>query len=244
MLRAKLFYYPGHIWHRRDFLGPVSNNNSLGVEIVTVAFTKYLRDLIIDLPGVEICQASHSESLESALVQFREAEYQARELSYLLNKPSKSDNDFSAVDRRSLHIWAEKGERIIGAMRVTRAPFELSQLVPGSLLGRRNFENYVEFSRLLIGASDGVSALAKRLIASACLYGMETGASGVIAICRAPQRRLFERLGLSTMPESFVVPERQGGKYWLVHGSWSEITKTLSLHEEEVISQRQTAEII
>lgn len=200
------------------------------------AFTNYLISVIESSDGIELHQASYSESLIKQLRKFRDFEYQSRKQPYLLSDQNRSDN-VNDVDRRSHHIWATRNGQIIGAMRATPAPYELMELAPSTLSISHDFSNYLEFSRLITRASDDVSALSRKLIACGCLYGVESHMDGVIAMCKPPQRRLFERFGLAAIPDYFVLPERNHGKYWVMNATWAAIAKVLPLLNQPLISQ-------
>lgn len=202
----------------------VLNYPRIQANILASTFIEYLRHLIDQRGDLLLLQGDYQSAPIVDIERYRDAYYSARNQPYLLSEQQRHCEDLSGAERRSQHFWVMWRGQIVGTMRATPAPHELCTLAPAEVLARGSFPQRLEFGRLVsTGTGEDVAAISKKLIAAACLFGVTHGHQGVIAMCKSPQRRLFERFGLSAVPPQFVVPERNEGHYWLVQASWQEI---------------------
>lgn len=191
---------------------------------VAPVFVEYLRGLINSPGDFLLQQGDYKFAPMTEIVRFRDTHYGLHSQTYLLSEQQRHFEDMIGTDRRSHHLWVTRHGQIVGAMRATPAPYELAVLAPPDVWARCSYPKRLEFGRLVsTGTGEDVAVISKKLIAGACLFGVIHGFQGVIAMCKSPQRRLFERFGLSAVSPQFAVPERNEGQYWLVQASWQKI---------------------
>lgn len=112
----------------------------------------------------------------------------------------------------------------MGCLRATPYPFELmeSSALFSELAQARKL--YIEFNRCIIASNANQNTASQKLLSRAFLYACTQGYTGVVAICRASQKRLFQRFQLKALhstPE--ILMERQGAKYWMLAGQCNEV---------------------
>ncbi len=209
--------------------------------IVNQLFVNYLHGLINSQHQLTVFSKDYHSSPIAQLRDYRDMQYLIRGQSYLLHEQQSKSEQLTLADQRSQHIWIRREGHIVGAMRATPMPYELSFLAPSDFLQRYCPANYLEFGRLVTSAANDVAAISRTLIASACLHGVTHQFAGVVAMCKSPQRRLFERFGLTAVPEQFTVAERNDGKYWLLIASWADIINAIPAEEFALYNQEHKA---
>jgi hypothetical protein len=195
------------------------------------SFERYLKNIIgaANNEKIEVHHGTFSTSPMVNLIKFRDAQYQTRNLFHLLsNQPDLTEDEWK-TDHRSLHFWATHNDEIIASMRATPSPYEISLYNLEIPLDKLKLLNRLEFSRLIGIQIKDLRVVTQSLIACACLIGVEAGFDGVVAMCRAPQRRLFEKFGLTAISAPIFVPKRRNAKYWLMNATWAEIATHMKI---------------
>lgn len=173
----------------------------------------------------------------------RAREYESRGASYLCAVTGETLLKNQVLDQRSLHLAVWRASTVIGALRLTTAPFELVTETSLSSVDD-DYAHHMEFGRLVMTGDAGFRAPAEKLMASGCLMALDHGKAGVIAMCRPAQARLFERYGLARIVEQpLVLPQRDHGTYWLLASSWQSMASPIAriatrIREQHTASQR------
>lgn len=166
------------------------------------------------------------------ILSFRRTQYLERELAHLCEQGTQDKERDHQIDVRSRLFWIEQNHRILGTVRTTPYPFELQGVRASFFRLGNQYRTHVEFSRLLVASSARDTALTRILLAAAFLHVVRDGHTGVVAIARAPQKRLFRKFGLTAVTKAVRVPERQGAAYWMLEGSCKTISQAVLLHSE------------
>ncbi|NOK22038.1 GNAT family N-acetyltransferase [Corallococcus carmarthensis] len=175
--------------------------------------------LVVSGPHLRGASAADVERIQ----RFRDAQYRER-LSYMLS-PEQLQIDWRLqLDERSAHFGASWGERLVGSLRITPAPFEFHALA-GSLEEQApRFRGYAEFSRLVVDPDARSAYVTPRLLLAACTWAMQEGYVGIIGLCRRASRTVFERYGLTAASEEqHSVPLRGPQPYTLMMGTWPQL---------------------
>lgn len=171
-----------------------------------------------------IHSASYAQAPMDEIRQYRDNQYLLREQHYLFNELQTKCEEQFQLDQRSHHFWVTKDGALVGCIRATPAPFELEMALAGTPLSFSPFSDYIELSRLITSHNHEVSAFSIRLLACVALFSLKNQYSGFLAMCKAPQRRLFQRFGMKPLSNEYLtLPERNHGKYWFMAGNWNEI---------------------
>ncbi|NOK12700.1 GNAT family N-acetyltransferase [Corallococcus exercitus] len=154
---------------------------------------------------------------------FRDAQYRER-LSYMLS-PEQLQIDWRLqLDERSAHFGASWGERLVGGLRITPAPFEFHALAGSLAELAPRFRGYAEFSRLVVDPDARGAYVTPRLLVAACTWAMQEGYVGIVGLCRRAARTMFERYGLTAASEEqHHVPLRGPQPYTLMMGTWPQL---------------------
>lgn len=179
------------------------------------------------------------DTFRAQLHAFRIQQYQ-QQTPYLLSEEQQRLEARMQLDERSTHFVALRGEQLLATLRVTPFPFELAELTPELAQAALPFIRFAEFSRLVCEQSARGALLGTRLMGEACLWALEQGFEGVIALCKQDRRPLFERYGLSPQADrTFRVPSREHGAYSLMAGRWPDIiTGALRTFQREADTAR------
>lgn len=167
--------------------------------------------------------STFTDAFREQLRAFRVEQYR-QQTPYLLSEEQQRLEERMLLDERSTHFVALRGERLLATLRVTPFPFELAELSPALAQAAPPFIRFAEFSRLVCEHSARGALLGSRLMGEACLWALEQGFEGVIALCKQQRRPLFERYGLSAQADrTFLVPSREAESYSLMAGRWADI---------------------
>lgn len=168
----------------------------------------------------------------------RTKEYQGRGASYLCDPRQDVLKKNVALDMRSAHLTVWNGPALMGALRLTAAPFELAEETGVSWVNQE-YSNHMEFGRLVMASAAGYRAPAEKLMAAGCLHALEAGKAGVVAMSRPVQARLFERYGLKPIvPFPSILPQRDNGTYWLLAASWSSMFEPIARIAAAILRRR------
>ncbi|QRX84054.1 GNAT family N-acetyltransferase [Glaciimonas sp. PAMC28666] len=174
---------------------------------------------------VIVKSANFTQAPIAEILSFRKKQYRNRRLDYLCEIGTVEEENESRVDQRSHHFWAEYNFEIIGSLRTTPHPFELTALAAAFSELATAYQSHLEFSRFVVRADTQNPILSKKLLENAFLYARQQYL-GVIAVCRTPQRRLFERFGLRAIHQTAItLPKRNNGDYWILEGNCDEVTR-------------------
>jgi hypothetical protein len=191
-----------------------------------------------------VVESVHPASRAMAEIhRLRNREYEIRGASYLHTAIGENLRKNQAFDQRSEHLAVWRTSTLIGALRLTAAPFELVAETGLSSL-EDGYVHHMEFGRLVMTGDAGFRTPAEKLMASGCLRALDHGKAGVVAMCRPVQARLFERYGLARIVEQpLVLPLRDHGTYWLLASSWQSMASPIAriatrIREQHTASQK------
>lgn len=188
------------------------------------AFNSHLKIISgVDATGLVVQVSTFESPVMAGIRELRMTEYRNRGVNYLYEAPADVQERNDALDRRSRHLSVWSGGELMGAVRLTAAPFELVEET-GTAWVHGEFGGHMEFGRLVMAGAANYRTAAEALTAAGCLSALEAGKQGVIAMCRPVQARLFERYGLKPITASpAVLPQRNGGRYWLMAAAWADM---------------------
>jgi hypothetical protein len=134
------------------------------------------------------------------------------------------------IEERSFHLIAHKDGEIMGVMRVTPPPFEISQLGAELNHALEGFSNHLEVSRMVLSKEGRRNWVGVLLCFAVVKWGLQTGHDGLVALCRPANANRFSFLGFRSISnEEFVVSEREHGSYRLLASEWSSFTRKLGM---------------
>ena len=179
--------------------------------------------------------SNHGSVAMQSIERLRSREYRSRGVTYLFQRPMDVLQRDLDLDKRSNHVTVWDGAKLLGAMRLTAAPFEVAHETEMPWLNAR-YENHMEFGRLVMASVTDYRLTAEKLMAAACLQSIKKGKTGIIAMCRRAQARLFERYGLRPINNTpIVLPHREHGAYWLMVASWPSMFEPISRVAQAVV---------
>ncbi|WP_339538818.1 hypothetical protein [Pseudomonas sp. RA_15y_Pfl2_54] len=129
-----------------------------------------------------------------------------------------------AIVSRSTHFLLYQHEQLVAVLRVTPSPFEWASLTQQHVAPTMVLSRHVEFSRLITLSQNHLPVPINCLLAAATEWAITRGHEGVVALCRSPQRRLFQRFGLTPITsEALHIEQRARGDYWLLSAQWKQV---------------------
>ncbi|QKJ68274.1 hypothetical protein HQN60_15800 (plasmid) [Deefgea piscis] len=161
------------------------------------------------------------------IIRHRNKTYAEHGLNYLIAGLGDLDGTPDPIDLRSEHVWVVEDGLIVASLRMTAHPFEIGDVIQLLPALNKVGQGHIEFGRLAISSRNPIAF--EQLMATACLYGISHRYTGIVGMCRAVQKRLFERFGLTTVTnEPFLVPARNNGTYWVMETDWNRLSIALS----------------
>ena len=147
---------------------------------------------------------------------------------YMLTSRARALETRLAISSRSTHFLLYQRDQLTAVLRVTPSPFEWASLAHQYVSPTVALARHVEFSRLITHSQQHRPALTNVLLAAATEWAIDRGYQGVTALCRSPQRRLFQRFGLTPITSnSLHIEHRARGDYWLLSAQWRQILTAL-----------------
>jgi len=181
-----------------------------------------LARIIHSREGVEILRPDEHKFRLEEIRAFRDSQYRSS-APYLASPFQQEIETKLDLDGRSLHFMAIQQGEVIGALRVTDPPFEISALSPELAEASARLTGYKEISRLVVDAKRGSAFVGEKLLFGAARWlCAKTDARGFIMICRERRLRYFSYYGLAPVRETpFRIPERENGLYYLMTTTFS-----------------------
>lgn len=174
------------------------------------------------IPGLML-----SPELRAALAEFRELNAETR---YLFSDFHRELEERLRIEDRSYHLIAHRGDEILGVMRVTPRPFEISELNTELCEDSQNLGNHLEVSRMILNKEGRRSWAGVILCFAVVKWGVQTGHEGLIALCRPSNAGRFGFLGFQPHTNKFyTIPERESGQYKLLASDWNTFMKRLGM---------------
>ena len=159
---------------------------------------------------------------------FTGRQFRLRLQHYMLTSRARLLEAKLAIASRSCHFLLYQHDQLVAVLRVTPAPFEWASLAQQHVSPTVALARHVEFSRLITLSKSHLPIPIDSLLAAAVEWAIERGYQGVTALCRAPQRRLFQRFGLTPITSDAVhIEQRARGDYWLLSAQWQQILAAL-----------------
>jgi len=182
-------------------------------------FSTFITAVLNENDELRVKSSDFTEAPMAEIHSFRKKQYLERRLDYLCELSTEEKGCEYCIDERSQHFWIEHNSEIVGSMQATPYPFELIGLGEYFSDLADAYQKHIEFGRFVIQAESKHRILTRKLLASAFIYATQQYL-GVIAACRTPQKRLFERFGLHAINQiPIILPERQNGAYWMLEGN-------------------------
>jgi len=178
-----------------------------------------------------------SPDLMSRIVDLRRR-IQAKEAPYLQSPAQLEIEKSLRLDERSFHFYSldEEGE-LVGALRLTPAPFELSALSPELATAAGRYAGFFEISRYVVEKN---AKMAERLLLfSGAWLLRKTTAPGVIALCPEKLKEYYRyKYGILTenISEAFPISTRKSGAYFIVKAEFSKFFRHIM---ERIVRLRQ-----
>jgi hypothetical protein len=208
------------------------SNSPVGTINVQSNSVKLLRNLefIIDYLSSHLRSKSTevlimNRHYDSEIEYFLQSFYLRNKQFYLLDvNQIKFEKKIKAA-QRSTHICALRDGKIIGILRMTPFPFEMSFVNCDILNYSIDYNRYVEYSRLVTNKKYCDSDCVQLMMAHAAHWGIKHKYGGVVALTKKLQKRFYtNRLGLRAVHEKpFCIDEREFGEYWMMKANWLEI---------------------
>lgn len=202
---------------------------------------QFRRDLALisaDLDGLRVMCSRSGDTQMDAIQALRRNEYRKRGAAYLCEESGDFQRFNELIDERSLHLSVWRAQSLIGSMRITPSPFELSRETGMDFIDQ-DYVHHMEFSRLIMTDEAGFRQPTEKLMAAACLKALDAGKVGLIAMCRPVQARLFERYGLMPItPQYLTLPQRGHGTYAVVAASWRTMFSHIGRVAQRVAAQQ------
>ncbi len=147
---------------------------------------------------------------------------------YMLTSRARALETRLAISSRSTHFLLYQRDQLTAVLRVTPSPFEWASLAHQYVSPTVALARHVEFSRLITHSQQHRPVPINALLAAATEWAIVRGYQGVTALCRSPQRRLFQRFGLTPITSnSLHIEQRARGDYWLLSAEWRQILTAL-----------------
>ncbi|MFI8397816.1 hypothetical protein ACIGEI_24510 [Pseudomonas sp. NPDC078863] len=147
---------------------------------------------------------------------------------YMLTSRARALETSLAISSRSTHFLLYQRDQLTAVMRVTPSPFEWASLANQYVSPTVALARHVEFSRLITHSQQHRPVPTNALLAAATQWAIDRGYEGVTALCRSPQRRLFQRFGLTLITSNPLhIANRSRGDYWLLSAQWRQILAAL-----------------
>ena len=198
-----------------------------------------LARIIHSREGVEILRPDEHTLGVEKIRAFRDSQYRA--IAPYLASPFQQEIETKLdLDARSLHFIAVQQGEMIGTLRITDQPFEISALSPELTERSAQLTGYKEISRLVIDPKRGSAFVGEKLLFGAVRWlCAKTDARGFIMICRERRLRYFSYYGLTPVQETpFRIPERENGLYYLMSTTFpiliDRIFSTIYWNPEEI----------
>lgn len=195
------------------------------------------------LNTVARCSGLHATVLEQGAPQFEEVNghlagfYAASGRDYL-NSDAHCELDARlGLSRRSKTVTVrDPTGRLVSTVRITPHPFEGANLVPFQA-DAESLVGHFELSRLVSWHRDEFRALPTALaLGTALLRAHSMGARGLVALARAPQRRMFAKFGLKPTHMSPVnVDVRENGDYWFLEAQITSVVEAAHAYTEQLL---------
>ena len=178
--------------------------------------------------------APYEKAAMSAIHRLRAKVYESKGASYLCAVDGEAMLKNLALDERSFHLTVHRHAELIGALRLTVAPFELSRETGRQEIDH-DYADHVEFGRLVMTRDASYRVSAEKLMAAGCLLALQKNKVGIVAMCRPVQARLFERYGLRRIiPSPITLPQRHNGSYWLLASTWQSMAEPIARIAERI----------
>lgn len=159
---------------------------------------------------------------------FTGRQFRLRLQHYMLTSRARMLETKLAIPARSTHFLLYQHDQLSAVLRVTPTPFEWVALAHRHVSPTVALSRHVEFSRLITLSQNPLPVPVNSLLAAATEWSIKRGYEGVIALCRSPQRRLFQRFGLTPITsEALHIEQRARGDYWLLSAQWQQILAAL-----------------
>ncbi|PKA70182.1 MULTISPECIES: hypothetical protein [Pseudomonas] len=155
---------------------------------------------------------------------FMGRQFRLRLQHYMLTSRARLLETKLAIPARSTHFLLYQCDQLVAVLRVTPSPFEWASLAQRHLSPTVALSRHVEFSRLITHSQNQQPVWVNGLLAAATEWAIQRGYRGVTALCRSPQRRLFQRFGLTPISaDALHLDQRARGDYWLLSAEWGQI---------------------
>lgn len=213
---------------------PGDLTRKLGRKLVSKTVLHEMRKVLVNDPLVHVWGpvpgTPEHEGTIQRLQDFRAAQY--RESAAYLNSGEQDELEQRlGLDARSFHFFATSGFEVLGTVRVTRHPFELTELTEELRATSAGFRRYLELSRLVVAPGRRGAGVGKKLCYAAMIWAVTGNYRGFIAICREQRRVEFQRFGLTPFENrTYVIPQRHAGEYRFLWGDWRRITAGTARH--------------
>ncbi|MGF6167434.1 hypothetical protein [Pseudomonas moraviensis] len=159
---------------------------------------------------------------------FINRQFRLRLQHYMLTSRARALDTRLAIASRSTHFLLYQRDQLIAVLRATPAPFEWASLAQHHVSPTVALARHVEFSRLITHSQQHRPVSINGLLATAAQWAIDRGYQGVTALCRTPQRQLFQRFGLSPIASHAMhIEQRARGDYWLLSAEWRQILMAL-----------------
>lgn len=186
-----------------------------------------LEKIVCDCKAIEVVGPRTVEEMsraESKMLEGFKDRYASRFAPYLLNAHHRQLDSALHLQGRCVYFYANLGKQIVACTRLSARPYEWEALLPQVALYAQDKADCVEFGRLMVEPSVRGLKAGMILMGTASLWAIDHGYQGVVALCRQPTRKVFQRYGLSQHWRGSVrIHERENGEYFLLHGSWDDI---------------------
>lgn len=168
-----------------------------------------------------------SDEVMEAIREFR---FSHCDTPYLFNEFHQNLEQELKIDQRSYHLIAHTRGEILGVMRVSPAPFEVSHLTPELHTKSQELSDYLEVSRMILSEEGRRKSVGLILCFSIVNWGRQTSHKGLIALCRPQNASRFGFLGFAPVTqEKFIIPHREDGVYRLLGSEWNKFMTRLEL---------------
>ena len=208
---------------------------------------KYLirdrEDLDLPISGIDhdveisgpIAGADLTPELRNFLKDFRE---EHADHSYLNSEFHAQLEDELSLDERSHHFIAYRDGEILGVVRATEAPFELSHMTAELKEAAADFGDYFEISRMILSQKGRERWVGLILCFALVEWGITTQKKGLVALCRQVNARRFGFLGFKVVGDrEFRISQRENGTYRLMASRWSDFEDRVGMIFGEKIIQ-------